>query len=69
VINLCPQAVVGPYLGTISLKSSILRRPAGVSPILMSMKTTGRVLLLLELIVGDGGRRVLNGTRDARGSS
>lgn len=29
--------------GTISLKSSIFNRPAGVSPILMSMKTTGRV--------------------------
>jgi hypothetical protein len=42
-----------PYLGTISLKSSILRRPAGVSPILMSMKTIGRVVLLLELMVGD----------------
>ena len=30
------------------------------------MKTTGRAVLLLELIMGNGGRRVLNGTRDAR---
>jgi len=32
----------------------------------MSMKTTGRAVLLLELIVGNGGRRVLNWTHDAR---
>ena len=32
------------YFGTISLKSSILTRPAGVSPIFMSMKTIGRVV-------------------------
>lgn len=32
------------YLGTMSLNSSILRRPAGVSPMLMSMKTMGRVV-------------------------
>lgn len=31
------------HLGTMSLKSSILSRPAGVSPMLMSMKTMGRV--------------------------
>lgn len=31
------------HLGTISLNSSIFSLPAGVSPILMSMKTTGRV--------------------------
>lgn len=30
------------YFGTMSLKSSIFRRPAGVSPIFMSMKTMGR---------------------------
>ena len=30
--------------GTISLNSSIFSRPAGVSPILMSINTTGRVL-------------------------
>ena len=31
-------------MGTISLKSSILILPAGVSPILMSMNTIGRVV-------------------------
>lgn len=31
-------------LGTISLKSSIFRRPAGVSPILTSINTMGRVV-------------------------
>ena len=65
MINECLQTIRRSYFGTISLKSSILRRPAGVSPILMSMKTTGRVVLLLELIVGDGGRRVLDGTHGA----
>lgn len=38
-------------LGTISLNSSIFRRPAGVSPMLTSMKTMGRVVLLLFDIV------------------
>ena len=66
MVNHCLEAIRGSYLGTMSLKSSILRRPAGVSPILMSMKTTGRVALLLELIVGDGSRRVLNGTNNER---
>jgi len=56
----------GSYLGTISLKSSILRRPAGVSPMLISMKTTGRVVLLLELITGDGGGKVLDEAHDER---
>ena len=45
-------------MGTISLKSSIFRRPAGVSPILMSMKTIGRVVLLAELIADVGGGKV-----------
>ena len=31
------------YFGTISLNNSIFMRPAGVSPILTSMKTIGRV--------------------------
>ena len=66
VINLCLQAIRTSYLGTISLKSSILRRPAGVSPILMSMKTTGRVVLLLEVIVGDGGGKVIEETHGER---
>lgn len=34
------------YLGTMSLKSSIFMRPAGVSPILTSMKTIGRVVFV-----------------------
>lgn len=57
------------HLGTISLKSSILRRPAGVSPILMSMKTIGRVVLVvvLELIVGDDGGGVLDKTHNGHG--
>lgn len=51
----------GPYFGTISLKSSIFKRPAGVSPILMSIKTIGRVVddILLRGKFGcsrDGGR-------------
>ena len=32
------------HFGTISLKSSIFIRPAGVSPILMSINTIGRVV-------------------------
>lgn len=57
MINLPFLTIKEAHLGTISLKSSILRRPAGVSPILMSIKTMGRVVLavVLELIVGDGG--------------
>lgn len=31
------------YFGTMSLNNSIFILPAGVSPMLMSMKTTGRV--------------------------
>jgi hypothetical protein len=38
-----------------SLKSSILRRPAGVSPMLMSMKTIGRVE---DMVVCEQERRV-----------
>src|SRR6266404_3676302 len=34
----------GKYLGQVSLKSSILSRPMGVSPMLMSMKTIGLVV-------------------------
>lgn len=34
----------GNYFGQMSLKSSILSRPMGVSPILMSMKTIGLVV-------------------------
>lgn len=60
VINLL-QTIGGPYLGTISLKSSIFRRPAGVSPMFISMKTTGRVVLPLELMMGVGDNEV---TRD-----
>ena len=33
------------HFGTISLNSSILSLPAGVSPIWMSMKTMGRVIV------------------------
>lgn len=33
------------YLGTVSLNNSILIRPAGLSPIEMSKKTTGRPLV------------------------
>lgn len=35
----------GNYFGQMSLKSSILSRPMGVSPILMSMKTMGLVVV------------------------
>lgn len=52
------QTIGGSYLGTISLKSSIFKRPAGVSPIFMSIKTIGRVELLLELMVDVGAKRV-----------
>ena len=48
-----PRSLVA-HLGTISLKSSIFIRPAGVSPIWMSMNTTGRdpdVVVALALIV------------------
>jgi hypothetical protein len=48
------EAVEFADLGTISLKSSIFSLPAGVSPIFMSMNTTGRVLedILSEEAVG-----------------
>lgn len=35
----------GNYFGQMSLKSSILSRPMGVSPMLMSMKTIGLVVV------------------------
>ena len=40
------------HFGTISLKSSIFIRPAGVSPILMSIKTIGRVVD--DILLGEG---------------
>jgi hypothetical protein len=39
---------IATYLGTMSLNSSIFSLPAGVSPMLMSMKTIGRCV---EVIV------------------
>ena len=65
-----PVAIVEPptqnpsvweaYLGTISLNSSNFIRPAGVSPIWMSMKTIGRV------VEGDEEAMVVVVEQDAR---
>jgi hypothetical protein len=43
------------HLGTISLNNSIFILPAGVSPILMSMKTTGRVVAVMSNVGGKDG--------------
>lgn len=43
------------HLGVMSLKSSILIRPAGESPIEMSKNTTGRPLDPAPLITAAGG--------------
>lgn len=39
----------GRYLGTISLNSSIFSLPAGVSPMLTSMKTIGRCVEVIAV--------------------
>ena len=54
IIAIAIEAVEFADLGTISLKSSIFSLPAGVSPIFMSINTTGRVLedILSEDAVG-----------------
>ena len=44
----------GTDLGTISLNSSIFSLPTGVSPILMSMKTMGRVTVGVADMAGSG---------------
>lgn len=44
--------IVLTHLGTMSLKSSIFILPAGVSPIWMSMKTTGRVVDDMVSVLG-----------------
>ena len=40
MLNVC---AAGTYFGTMSLNNSIFRRPAGVSPMLMSINTTGLI--------------------------
>jgi hypothetical protein len=53
------EGPITTYLGTMSLKSSIFNLPAGVSPMLTSIKTIGRCVEAIAMRRGKAGQDAL----------